>query len=125
LLYVRDELSYDRYHQNARRIYRVVVDEINEGKVRQLANTCAPMTPALKATFSEIEHVVRLFPNSMTVARSQDERFQEKRFFFADSTVFEVFSFPFCGTLLIALITVSTQAIKAALANPVESLRHE
>jgi putative ABC transport system permease protein len=32
---------------------------------------------------------------------------------------------PLCGTLLIALITVSTQAIKAALANPVESLRYE
>jgi len=117
LLYVQDELSYDRFHQNAARIYRVVVDETNEGKVRHLANTYAPMTPALKATFSEIEHVVRLFPNSVTVARGQEKRFQEKRFFFADSTVFEIFSFSFLhGDPRTALMTPNSLVITAATA---------
>jgi len=117
LLYVQEEISYDRFHQNAERIYRVIVDESNEGKVRHLANTYAPMAPALQAAFTEITHVVRLFPNSVTVARSQEKRFQETRFFFADSTVFEVFSFPFLhGDSRTALMTPNSLVITAATA---------
>ncbi|MCI0692131.1 hypothetical protein L0337_09025 [candidate division KSB1 bacterium] len=44
-----------------------------------------------------------------------------RAFVFTDPEVFDVFTF----SLMIALLTVSTQAIKAALANPVEALRYE
>jgi len=88
LLYVQDEVSYDRFHENAGRIYRVIVDETNEGSLRHLANTHAPVAPALRAEFPEISRVVRFFPRSVTVKRDAQKRFQEKRFFFTDSTVF-------------------------------------
>ncbi|MCI0692163.1 ABC transporter permease [candidate division KSB1 bacterium] len=95
LLYVQDELSYDEFHNNAERIFRVVCDEKNEGQIRRLASTFAPLTPPLLAEFPEIERVVRLFPYNATVALGAEKRFQENRFLFADSTVFEVFSFAF------------------------------
>ncbi len=95
LLFVQEELSYDRFHANAERIHRVIVDENNEGTIRHLANTYAPLAPALQTEFPEISHIVRFFPHSVTVNRDEQKRFQEERFFFIDSTVFEVFSFAF------------------------------
>ncbi len=95
LLYVQDELSYDKFHNNAERIFRVVCDETNEGQARHLTNTYAPLAPRLLAEFPEIERVVRLFPYNATVALGAEKRFQENRFLFTDSTVFEVFSFDF------------------------------
>ncbi|MGH7496408.1 MAG: ABC transporter permease [bacterium] len=93
LLYVQDELSYDRFHVNAKQIYRLICEESQEGRVRRVANTFAPMAPALRAAFPEISKIVRLFPHQVVVARDQDRRFPEKRFFFVDSTFFEVFTF--------------------------------
>ena len=95
LLYVQDELSYDRYHQNAEQIYRVVVDENDEGRVRRRASSFIPMAPALAASFPEISRAVRVFPRSVTVALGREKIFQEDRFFLVDSTFFEVFSFNF------------------------------
>ncbi len=94
LLYIQDELSYDKFHAQAGRIYRVVWEENQEGRVRRLASTFAPLTPALRAEFPEISQMVRLFPYGATVARDQERRFQESRFLFVDSTFFEVFDFP-------------------------------
>ncbi len=94
-LYVQDELSYDRYHQNAGQIYRVIGEEINEGQSRQMASTYNPMAPALENDFPEIIHTVRFFPFKPAVQFGSDKKFQEDAFFFADSTVFSMFDFPF------------------------------
>ncbi len=93
LLYVQDELSYDKFHLRGKQIYRVVCEENQEGRARGLANTFAPMATALQTEFPEIAKVVRLFPHNVMVARDQEQRFQESRFFFVDSTFFEVFTF--------------------------------
>ena len=93
LLYVQDELSYDKFHPQAGRVYRVVMEEKQEARARRLATTFAPMAPALRAEFPEMAQIVRLLPYNVTVARDQERRFQESRFFFVDSSFFEVFSF--------------------------------
>jgi len=95
LLFVQDELSYDRFHVNAERIYRVTSEEKNESAIRRLANTHAPIAPALRAAFPEIAQAVRLFPRSVAVKRDVLKQFQEERFYFADSAFFSVFSFQF------------------------------
>jgi putative ABC transport system permease protein len=117
LLYVQDELSYDKFHRNAERIYRIVCDETNEGQIRRLASTFAPMTPRLLAEFPEIERVARLFPYDATVALGKEKRFQEKRFLFADSTFFKVFSFAFLqGDPRTALAEPNALVVSAATA---------
>ncbi|HEX9654004.1 MAG TPA: FtsX-like permease family protein [bacterium] len=93
--YILDEISYDRFHQDYQRIFRVVSDEKNEGQVRRLANAYGPLAPALISDFPEIEQLSRLFPHSVTIESVDGKRFQEERFFFADSAVFELFTMVF------------------------------
>ncbi len=92
-LYVYDEYQYDRYHQNANRLYRVVTEEHRDGLLRKLANSHGPMAEALRTEFPTIEAVTRFFPATTVVERDPNTRFEEERFFFADSTVFSMFSF--------------------------------
>jgi len=96
LLFVQDELSYDGYHEKAGQIYRIVVERHAKGKMKSTVSTPAPMAPALLNDFPEIVHVVRFFnqDNPTPLVRYGDKRFYEKRFFFTDANVFDVFPFP-------------------------------
>jgi putative ABC transport system permease protein len=97
LLYVRDELRYDRFHENAERIYRLTLSTNNDDQPTN-ANTSFNQGPALAAEFPEVESIVRFrkmgWGEKRVFARG-DNRFYEDRFFFADPNVFQVFSFPF------------------------------
>ncbi|RMD93019.1 MAG: FtsX-like permease family protein, partial [Calditrichaeota bacterium] len=94
-LFVLDELSYDRYHKNAERIYRIVEESQAYGKLISLPQMQAPMGPALVATFPEVENAVRLFPVRSTVlVRYGEKSFNEEGLLYADSTIFDIFTFP-------------------------------
>lgn len=97
LLWVQDEISFDAYHEHAERIYRLV--EVMQEGDRSEHYPSAPfgMAPALRTEFGEDVTPVRFFGYSTIVPliSYDDKRFYEKRFFFADSTVFDVFSFTF------------------------------
>ncbi len=95
LLYVQDELSYDKFHPNVEQIYRVTTEEVKDGNFMHEANSFGPVAPALLNDFPEIEQAVRFFPYSLAVKRDEQGRFQEDGFAFADSTFFEMFSFKF------------------------------
>ena len=95
ILYIQDELSYDRYHTKKDRIYRLAESMEAPGRLLEAAVTPAPWAPALVRDYPEIEHAVRLKPpGSRWLIRYEDKRFYEKGFFFADSTVFDVFTLP-------------------------------
>ncbi|MCI0696525.1 ABC transporter permease [candidate division KSB1 bacterium] len=97
LLYVRDELRYDRFHERADRIYRLTLSTEEDGQPSN-ANTSFGQGPALAAAFPEVEAVVRFRKmgwGEKRVFAHNDNRFYEERFFYADKNVFEVFSFPF------------------------------
>ena len=89
-LFVRDELSYDRFHPNADRIVRVGVDFEVEGEVRKNVSSQGLLAPALEADLPEVEHAVRVIGGDF-VLRVGDEVFQETNVGYADSTFFEVF----------------------------------
>jgi len=94
LLYVQDELSYDRYHQNAARIYRVALQlHAGNAPVKSFAVTSPPMAPALLRDYPEIRQAVRL-QNSAPLVGYGERRFYEDNFFWADASVFAVFTFP-------------------------------
>jgi len=93
LLYVRHELSYDRYHNNKERIYRLVA-KVQGASYEAIAKVPGPWSIAAQKDFPEIEKVARfVFFNETLVGRGE-KRFYESGGFYADSTVFEVFSFP-------------------------------
>ncbi len=94
LLYVRDELSYDRQHEHADRIYRAGLDAVVSGENIHVAVTAAPLAATLRAEYPEVETAARLYKGNRVLITHEQRKFYEERFLWADSTVFEVFSFP-------------------------------
>jgi putative ABC transport system permease protein len=100
-LFVHDEMSYDAYNTKSDRIYRVLWKTAwNEGQLY----TANILAPTFRREAPEVETAVRFSPPSAAwiVAVSgnapdspKDKRFLEKRFYLADSTLFDVFTLPF------------------------------
>ena len=93
-LYVRHELTYDRYHENADRIMRVSVHLFLDGTESNFATTAAPLATGLKERFPEVIEATRLNNSGIPVFRAENKAFSEERVFWADSTVFKVFTLP-------------------------------
>jgi putative ABC transport system permease protein len=91
-LYVYHELSFDRYHKNADRIFRIVEDLRTENELLLQAASSPPMGPRFLKDFPEVENYVRFQQWSMLVER-KGVSFYEPDTYIADSTVFDVFSF--------------------------------
>ena len=93
-LYVRDELSYDRYHVNADRIYRVSRTFLSSDGAPslRLAQVAPPFGPLLKQDFPEAEEVVRTLDNN-GLLRYKEHLFNEENLYFAEANLFKVFSF--------------------------------
>lgn len=86
-LYVRFELSYDRYHEKADRIFRVAVN--ND------ARTPPAMAPALQEDFPEVASFVRLLPTTGTwIMKYEENLYYENRVYWADNALLDIFDFP-------------------------------
>lgn len=101
LLHVKDELSYDKGFTNADRIYRINMENIGETNRRWTA-TSPIMAVEMQKEIPAIRTIARFnrpYPDrvfSYKASSTSDVRqFEEKRGFFADSTVTEVFDLPF------------------------------
>lgn len=88
LLHVKEEIDFDRYHAHAERIYRVVF-----GTSGQVAGA---MGPALQREFPEVVDSVRLLPPAgQWMMRAGDKVNYERRVYWADESLFDVFSYRF------------------------------
>ncbi|MEK7727824.1 MAG: ABC transporter permease, partial [candidate division KSB1 bacterium] len=95
LLFIRQELSYDRFHQKAARIYRMTMNMTHDGNQHTGSVMAAPIGPALAEEFPEIRQAVRLqTPYNSTPVKYQNQQFYEKELYYADPTIFEIFDFP-------------------------------
>jgi putative ABC transport system permease protein len=93
LLWVYDELSYDTYHENADRIYRLTIDA-NLGAQMSVPVAPTPAGPAMVQEYPEALQAVRLSrPNRSPVVVGDREYFEEN-VAYADNSIFEIFSFP-------------------------------
>jgi putative ABC transport system permease protein len=91
-LYVYNETSYDRFHKNANRIFRVTMEYSFDGVINKTSVTGNKLFPAFKRNFPEVENGVRMF-NPGAIVKYDTKLFEENAFVFADSTVFDIFSF--------------------------------
>ncbi|GAB4021884.1 ABC transporter permease [Spirosoma koreense] len=96
LLYVLDELSFDRYNAKADRIYRVQSDVKFGGNDMHFAVSPDPMGPTLKKDYPQVEQFVRLHDKGSWLIRRSGEtaNLRENNITFADSTLFDVFTLP-------------------------------
>jgi len=97
LFFVRSELSYDRFHENARYIYRVPL-RFNVGTNHfDCALAPSPLAEAMVRDFSEVEASTRMYKQFRTgnvYVRYGDIQFMEEQFVWADPSVFDVFTIP-------------------------------
>ena len=95
LLWVRDELSYDRFHENGDNIYRVVADVSFANNSYHSVIGPPPLAPALKDEFPEIIDSTRFRKCERMVLKYREKVFYEDGIVFADPSFLEIFTFPF------------------------------
>ena len=100
LLFVRDQYSYDRHHNNAQDIYRVTTSLEITGDKHKIATASPPIAPAIKRDFPEVVQFARLFSsdlfgNSNSMMKYKEKSFDESGLVFVDSTFFDVMSYHF------------------------------
>jgi putative ABC transport system permease protein len=97
LLYVQEELTFDKHNSNYKRIYRLESDFNISGKANLAALVPMPMAPTLKDEYPEIREIVRFagFGIQDILFQYKDLKFFEDKIYFADSTVFKVFDYKF------------------------------
>lgn len=94
LIYVFDELSYDKYHENQEQIYRVVshITESDESFTWVIAQI--PFAPQAKQDYPEIEDAIRFQGIGKSLFEYGEKQFYDTQVNYADSTVFDVFTYP-------------------------------
>jgi putative ABC transport system permease protein len=95
-LYIEHHLSFDRFHAEADRIYRVqVVNEEIEGGTVVNARSTPLLGPAVEEEFSAVERSTRVIGRTVTLVAGENEHPLEV--LFADPAFFDVFSFNVTG----------------------------
>jgi putative ABC transport system permease protein len=94
-LHIRYEYSYDRFHRDGHRIFRLVTGD--PAATDSWVKMAAPVSPKLKADLPEVEAYVRLNPvtyNDQVTVECRGKTFLEPWFLMADSSFFSVFDYP-------------------------------
>ncbi len=93
-LYIRHEISYDAFQTKGDRIARLIMEyQFGGGGVSQRGNfTSTKVAPTFKRVFPEVESAVRM-TNYNQVVGYADKLFREPRFYYSDSSFFDLFNF--------------------------------
>ncbi len=94
LMWVQDELSFDRFHTNAKEIHRILLDPLEAATTHEAVSPPI-LAGKMKEEFPEVFNAVRLTPHGRMLFTSQDKTFYENRGLLADPSFFEMFDFPF------------------------------
>lgn len=107
MLFVQNELSYDRFNEKADQIVRVIFKGTIQGEQMKEANVMPPVAQTLKADYPEVLQATRLRDFGRHNITYADETFKDNAFAYADPNFFDVFTLPFI-----------TGDAKSALAEP-------
>lgn len=111
LLYVRHEMSYDRFHSNAERTFRIGYEVSLGSGSKVIASSPYRLAPALITDFPELERVTHFSRQYTDQVEYEDKQFRESRITFADSQFFDVFNFKFVAGDAPAALRKSMQVV--------------
>ena len=116
-MYVFDDLSYDKFHKNHENICRIG-SRISEPDDAFSWSICPyPMAPQLKEDFPQVKEFVRLTQTGRTWYKYEEARFIEEKIYYADSSVFNVFTLPLVkGNAENALVRPNTMVLSESMA---------
>lgn len=117
MLYVQDELSYDRFHKNADHIARIVFQaDINGGKINESV-LMAPVAATMKKDFPEVKDATRIMSYGSPGIKYKDKVFKDDKFAFVDPNFFNIFTLPMIkGNAQTALLHANTVVITKSTA---------
>ena len=118
VLYIQDELSYDRYHPDADRIYRIVDDIESGGQTIQTAGSPLSWAPALQRDYPDVEQFVRMRGTGSTwLFHREATQYYEKKVIWAEDGLFDLFDIPLvAGDPKTALVEPFTIVISETMA---------
>lgn len=94
LLWVNDELSFDKFHTRGDRLYKIRENQFyTDGNIFTFSSTPAPMAPFIKEKFPEIERATRVTWNVNNLFRYENKFFIEEGLY-VDPDFIQMFSFP-------------------------------
>jgi putative ABC transport system permease protein len=93
IIYVTDEVSYDRYHEKSARIYRVSSDITETDDHFTWVVAQIPFGPQVVQDYPEVQSFVRFINMPRALYKYEDKEFNEENFYYADSTLFDIFSY--------------------------------
>ena len=94
LIWVQDELSFDRHFPNAKNIYRVAVKGIVGEQEMNGAQTSSLMAATLVNEYPEVLSATRMQHTPNMLIRYEDRTFNENNFMWVDSNFFDIFQIP-------------------------------
>jgi putative ABC transport system permease protein len=94
VLYVVDELSYDKYNVNADRIYRLDADIYFNNTSAIFAVAPDPLALTLKREYPVVEEMARVNYQSDILIKKDNQNVQDHNAAYVDSTFFKVFTIP-------------------------------
>ncbi len=94
LLFVADELSFDQHHERKERIYRLAT-AVQGSDFEGIAKVNGPWGPAAQQEIPEIEAMTRFVICGELLFDNGNQKFYEPNGFYADSSVFDIFSYDF------------------------------
>lgn len=92
-LYVSDELSYDKFHQDSEHIYRIGLAGKLAGQEINSMTSCTPLADALVQQVPGVDAATRTWNWRNTIFKYGDQSFMEPHVFMVDSNFFQFFSF--------------------------------
>lgn len=117
LLFVNDELSFDKFHKDSENIYRVTLDSRISNNELKAAVSPAPLAQALVKDFPQVKASARMINFGFPVFRYGDKVYSEEKVFWCDSTIFDVLTFEFVkGEAKTALNQPNTMVITEKMA---------
>jgi putative ABC transport system permease protein len=114
-MYVRDELSFDKFNVNANRIVRVIFKaDINGGKINESV-AMAPVAQTMKNDFPEVEDATRIVNYGSPKISYKEKTFKDEKVALVDPNFFSLFTLPMIeGTVKTALIQPNTIVLTKA-----------
>jgi putative ABC transport system permease protein len=96
MMYVKAELSYDTFHENKDRVYRINFQTTNPqtGEVNERAIGPYRLADELKVDFPDLTGIIRFAPQGREMVEFEDQQYIEEGLVFADPEVFQMFTFP-------------------------------
>jgi putative ABC transport system permease protein len=92
LLYVFNELTYDRFNKNSDNIYRIALNLEAQGLSMSIPGSPAPFGPALAEQYPEVLRIGRLRSTGGRIISYEDKIFDESRIYYADPGIFDIFT---------------------------------